>query len=118
MRDKKLTRILIAEGLIVSSRPGPQWNPWPSVKIGLKEEIDFLKSMLLPSRGGLVLENFHWDATNKEVKILKELIAALENLDRVRARRMADALEEKWPGFINNGLWAYLLDGRMARGAL
>ncbi len=103
-----------ADKFRVASRPGPQWNPWPSSKFSLETEIDFWKSKLLPVRGTTILQDMYPEAGPKEVLLVKGLIEALENQDRKKAKSFATALEDKIPGVVGNTTWSYVLDGRKA----
>lgn len=113
-----LNKILIEEGLKTAGNRRV-WNPHtddPRVnpELDLSSIIDYYKSFLIRSRGGYVLQAHHPDATAQDIGNLSGLIKMLEEGRRGKAKVFADKLDRRWPGFVDNPTWSYILDGRLA----
>jgi DNA-binding ferritin-like protein len=93
-----------------ASRPGPQWNPWSSPAQGraFQAVLDLYESYI--KNPDMFYKLYDQDASF--LREVGQLRRALVREDRQAAERAARKLDKMEPGFIENPVWAFVLDGQ------
>lgn len=94
----------------MASRPGPQWDPWPSSGGGLEGEIELLEFWVKhPS----VFFDLYSDADEYTLRDVSSLVSSLKRGDQRKSRTYAEKLSKSGIQ-ISNPIWSFALDGRRA----